>query len=235
MVWGQHLTTWGHAEKRGGVPSHHPDYHVQCHFRFLGQYFDEESGLFYNRHRYYSPETAQYISPDPLGLLGGLNPYGYVHNPTRWIDPLGLAGDDCDKLLKKSSKKPVPPINDEHVFHGEVNRRGNAVGFHHEGDHHGKARIVQMTNPPNSQGIYTGKVEIRNAKTGQWIPKERESSFYPESWSQQKVLDEIKGAYQNATIQPNGKWSGKAPSGIRIEGWLDASGKINTAYPIYIK
>ncbi|WXG13181.1 RHS repeat-associated core domain-containing protein [Xenorhabdus griffiniae] len=92
MVWGQHLTTWGHAEKRGDVPSHHPDHHVQCHFRFLGQYFDEESGLFYNRHRYYSPETAQYISSDLIGLLGGLNPYGYVHNPSKWVDPYGLAG-----------------------------------------------------------------------------------------------------------------------------------------------
>ncbi|WP_422399004.1 RHS repeat-associated core domain-containing protein [Xenorhabdus griffiniae] len=100
MVWGQHLTTWGHAEKRGGVPSHHPDYHVQCNFRFMGQYEDEESGLYYNRFRYYSPETGQYISSDPLGLLGGFNPYGYVHNPTGWVDPLGLAGEDCDKLLK---------------------------------------------------------------------------------------------------------------------------------------
>ncbi|WFQ81399.1 EndoU domain-containing protein [Xenorhabdus sp. SF857] len=116
-----------------------------------------------------------------------------------------------------------------------MNKKGKAVGFHHEGAHHGKARIVQMTNPPNSQGIYTGKVEIRDANTGEWIAKARESSFYPKSWSPQKVIDEIKGAYQNATIHPNGKWSGTSPNGIKIEGWLDASGKINTAYPIYIK
>ncbi|MBD2816830.1 hypothetical protein ID850_19375, partial [Xenorhabdus sp. Flor] len=57
-----------------------------------GQYEDEESGLYYNRFRYYSPDTAQYISPDPIGLLGGLNPYGYVHNPSKWVDPYGLAG-----------------------------------------------------------------------------------------------------------------------------------------------
>ncbi|BET97918.1 DUF6531 domain-containing protein [Xenorhabdus taiwanensis] len=67
MVWGQHLTTWGKAENRGGVPSHHPDHHVQCHFRFMGQYEDTESGLYYNRFRYYSPETGQYISPTPSG------------------------------------------------------------------------------------------------------------------------------------------------------------------------
>ncbi|CDL81102.1 RHS family protein [Xenorhabdus miraniensis] len=56
--------------------------------------------MYYNRFRYYSPETAQYISPDPIGLLGGLNPYGYVHNPTGWVDPLGLVG--CSTKLGKN-------------------------------------------------------------------------------------------------------------------------------------
>ncbi len=96
MVWGQRLTTWGKAEIRP-APSHHPDHHVQSNFRFLGQYFDEESGLFYNRHRYYSPETAQYISPDPIGLAGGFNPYSYVHNPAKFVDPLGLSGTSGTK------------------------------------------------------------------------------------------------------------------------------------------
>ncbi|WP_275385872.1 RHS repeat-associated core domain-containing protein [Xenorhabdus bovienii] len=92
LVWAQRLTTWGKAEKSQVIASNNPDFHVGCNFRFCGQYADEESGLFYNRFRYYSPETAQYISPDPIGLLGGVNPYGYVHNPSKWIDPYGLAG-----------------------------------------------------------------------------------------------------------------------------------------------
>ncbi|MEQ4908056.1 RHS repeat-associated core domain-containing protein, partial [Proteus vulgaris] len=62
------------------------------HFRFAGQYEDKESGLYYNRFRYYDKDTGQYISPDPIGLLGGFNPYGYVHCPTGWVDPLGLLG-----------------------------------------------------------------------------------------------------------------------------------------------
>ncbi|SFG44202.1 RHS repeat-associated core domain-containing protein, partial [Proteus mirabilis] len=68
-----------------------PNY-TECPFRFAGQYEDEESGLYYNRFRYYDKETGQYLSPDPIGLLGGLNPYGYVHCPTGWVDPFGLAG-----------------------------------------------------------------------------------------------------------------------------------------------
>ncbi|WP_050483075.1 RHS repeat-associated core domain-containing protein [Pseudomonas sp. Ant30-3] len=65
-----------------------------CPLRFPGQYYDEESGLHYNRHRYYDPETAQYLSPDPLGLGGGVRPQGYVDNPNCWIDPSGLSDEN---------------------------------------------------------------------------------------------------------------------------------------------
>ncbi|WP_211353898.1 RHS repeat domain-containing protein, partial [Xenorhabdus doucetiae] len=105
LVWAQRLKTWGKAEKSQVIASNNPDYHVTCNLRFCGQYEDTESGLFYNFHRYYSPETAQYISPDPIGLLGGVNPYGYVHNPLSWVDPWGLAGENCAVNLLKNARK----------------------------------------------------------------------------------------------------------------------------------
>ena len=60
-------------------------------FRFQGQYEDEETGLYYNRFRYYSPEEGCYTQQDPIGLAGG-NPtiYGYVCDPNWWLDPFGL-------------------------------------------------------------------------------------------------------------------------------------------------
>jgi len=58
--------------------------------RFQGQYEDAESGLYYNLNRYYDPLCGMYLSPDPIGLAGGLRPHSYVHNPTTYIDPLGL-------------------------------------------------------------------------------------------------------------------------------------------------
>ncbi|PQQ23210.1 hypothetical protein C6H64_22950 [Photorhabdus luminescens] len=67
---------------------------LTCNLRFCGQYEDSESGLFYNRHRYYESDTGQYLSPDPLNLSGGINPYGYVHDPVNWIDPFGLSSFD---------------------------------------------------------------------------------------------------------------------------------------------
>ena len=59
--------------------------------RAPGQYFDAETGLHYNRFRYYSPQLARYLSRDPLGFLAELNFYRYVaNNPIHCTDPLGL-------------------------------------------------------------------------------------------------------------------------------------------------
>ncbi|WP_334369607.1 RHS repeat-associated core domain-containing protein, partial [Escherichia coli] len=59
--------------------------------RLPGQQYDEESGLYYNRHRYYDPLQGRYITQDPIGLKGGWNLYGYQLNPISDIDPLGLS------------------------------------------------------------------------------------------------------------------------------------------------
>ena len=58
---------------------------------YAGQWQDVESGLCYNRFRYYEPETGMYLVSDPLGLQGGEQTYRYVPNPCGWVDPLGLA------------------------------------------------------------------------------------------------------------------------------------------------
>ncbi|WP_262885492.1 RHS repeat-associated core domain-containing protein [Tenacibaculum maritimum] len=73
-------------------------------FRYQGQYEDVETGLYYNRFRYYSPDSGTYISKDPIGLLGN-NPnlYAYVHDVNSWVDPFGLAGNPilfCSKFWK---------------------------------------------------------------------------------------------------------------------------------------
>ncbi len=72
--------------------------------RFQGQYFDAETGLHYNRHRYYNPSTGRFLTPDPIKLAGGLNSYQYVPNPTGWIDPLGLNGCAGQGKFKRGDK-----------------------------------------------------------------------------------------------------------------------------------
>jgi len=58
---------------------------------YAGQYYDQETGLHYNYHRYYDPTTGRYLTPDPIGLAGGINPFTYVGgNPVNLVDPYGL-------------------------------------------------------------------------------------------------------------------------------------------------
>ncbi len=84
-VWAAELT--GYGEIREADVGARGD----CPFRYPGQYEDAETGLYYNRFRYYDPEAGAYVSQDPIGLAGGAALYRYVGDPTGWVDPFGLA------------------------------------------------------------------------------------------------------------------------------------------------
>jgi RHS repeat-associated protein len=69
---------------------------MACPWRLPGHYDDGgETGLAYARHRYFSPALGRYISPNPLGLLGGTDPYRYVDDPVTETDPTGLLDAAC--------------------------------------------------------------------------------------------------------------------------------------------
>ena len=77
---------------------------VTFNLRYPGQYFDEETGLHYNWHRYYDPNTGRYITSDPIGLAGGLNTFAYVgNNPLSFVDPLGLDANDISETPAQRS------------------------------------------------------------------------------------------------------------------------------------
>ncbi len=85
IVWRAHYTSFGEADIEVET--------IENNFRFPGQYYDTETGLHYNYFRYYVPNTGRYITPDPIGLYGGINLYAYAgNNPVNWIDPWGLRG-----------------------------------------------------------------------------------------------------------------------------------------------
>jgi RHS repeat-associated protein len=90
LVWEAEYKPFGEAEVG-------EEWDVVNNFRFPGQYFDEETGLHYNWHRYYDPKTGRYLTPDPIGLVGGINLYAYAqNNPVNLIDPYGLvAGEEA--------------------------------------------------------------------------------------------------------------------------------------------
>ena len=83
----------------GNLLNEENPHQLQQLIRLPGQQYDEESGLYYNRHRYYDPLQGRYITQDPIGLKGGWNFYQYPLNPISNIDPLGLETLKCIKPL----------------------------------------------------------------------------------------------------------------------------------------
>ncbi len=88
LVW-----RWASDAFGSSLPNEDPDGDGQAttvNLRLPGQVFDPESGLHYNQARYYDPTIGRYLSPDPIGLAGGVNTYAHVeNNPLRYVDPSG--------------------------------------------------------------------------------------------------------------------------------------------------
>ncbi len=82
-VWSSDINVYGCLRSLEGERE-------DCPFRWPGQYEDVETGLYYNRFRYYDAETGGYVGQDPAGLTAGRNFYRYVVNPNTRIDPVGL-------------------------------------------------------------------------------------------------------------------------------------------------
>ncbi|MFV0490081.1 MAG: colicin D domain-containing protein, partial [Vibrio fluvialis] len=82
-----------------------------CPIRFQGQWEDPESGLYYNRFRYYEPLAGQYASPDPIGLLGG-GRIGYVEVPSIQVDMHGLASSCCVSIDERQLQKKYKHASD---------------------------------------------------------------------------------------------------------------------------
>jgi RHS repeat-associated protein len=134
-LWMGDLTLYGRPAP-AALPSLWP-------WRFPGQYHDNETGLHYNRFRYYDPQTGRYLSPDPLGLLGGLNAYAYCRDPFTQIDPFGLSEcgpfenhmpDQLEQELADAERLGVTPMRpgdpgfDELVNSGRVKWAVNENG-----------------------------------------------------------------------------------------------------------
>ena len=128
IAWSAHYRAYGQISRLDINKVDNP-------LRFQGQYFDPESGLHYNRNRYYNPDIGRYLTPDPVKLAGGINAYQYAPNPTGWVDPLGLntcpGADGCKpdakkespsrktKVDEKSPSTPTPQRKRRYLYRGD--------------------------------------------------------------------------------------------------------------------
>ncbi|MFJ9203548.1 T7SS effector LXG polymorphic toxin [Bacillus velezensis] len=116
----------------------------------------------------------------------------------------------------------------KHIYHGEVNKRGKAVGYHHESMMGGKI-IPGTEKKPDKNGVYMAKVEVGSVK------KIADSSFFPRGWNRADVLKAIDEAYHTRKQVRSNKYRGITSTGIKIEMYLNSDGTIATAYPLYKK
>ncbi|WP_408020217.1 RHS repeat-associated core domain-containing protein, partial [Shigella sonnei] len=122
-------TVWSGAyDEWGNQLNEENPHHVYQPYRLPGQQYDEESGLYYNRHRYYDPLQRRYITQDPIGLKGGWNLYQYPLNPVSRIDPLGLFScESCSHFIDDiNNKLDNLPFNPTKMFTASLNTANSA-------------------------------------------------------------------------------------------------------------
>ncbi|MEM7256291.1 MAG: EndoU domain-containing protein [Pseudomonadota bacterium] len=143
----------------------------------------------------------------------------------------GNGGNVAGYQSGKKWSNSRPAVNLHHVFEGEINRKGKPVGYHSRpgGKDPSSARVVSVRDKPNSKGVYTATIEVRDGN--QW--KQKFSSFFPDTMSQKQVVDAILHAYNNSSNKNKQPWQGPSGLGFDIQGYTLSKGDINTAFPVY--
>jgi hypothetical protein len=172
-----------------------------------------------------------------------------ARNADEIAEAAGVAGRQADEIGESAARQIDEfdeiaaniNIDMRHISDGHLNAKGKAVGFHSRPDaiDPQNSRMVEQVGNISPEGVYIGRVEIRDPATGQWIPKTSnggQSTFYPDRMSAQDVEAAVRNAYADALRQnpdmPDGLWRGSSGQGFQIEGVV-RNGEIVTAYPIF--
>jgi len=134
-----------------------------CNYLYQGQTLDRETGLAYNRFRYYDCEEGIYISQDPIGLASGeFNFYNYVYDANGWVDVFGL---HCSVALSNDLEKHGTPRPNDTIAHhmvgsGKRAKPANDILKNHDIHIDSHKNGVFLPNGPNSSApshIHTGR------------------------------------------------------------------------------
>lgn len=175
-----------------------------CPFRYQGQYEDEETGLYYNRFRYYSPEIGRYIKPDPIRFFGGIAFYRYVIDPNVWVDILGLSSNPITftdstgttftvtgytglSHLKDDELESLYYANDN-ALRGKgyglsgIDKQGNTIILHHDKQNPKGPIIAMPSKHHNKPHTNAGQHPLGNKK-GMGLSIEERNMF--NKWKQE--------------------------------------------------
>ncbi len=203
-VWNRELSIYGKVRKLKG-------WREACPFMYPGQYEDLETGLYYNRFRYYDPEMGGYVSQDPIGLAGG-NPtiYGYVKDVNGWVDVFGLScklkgTDKLDDLTITPHYKGQPQggltqaftIKND-VFHID----GKPANF--DGDfviksdgsmilgkgHYHLSSSADTVKGAGQIGIDNGKITYLDNQSGHYLPEIKQTASMANVFKENNLIGE---------------------------------------------
>ncbi|WP_082806304.1 RHS repeat-associated core domain-containing protein [Kluyvera intermedia] len=212
-------TLWGRliaAAHDDGTPRRREDEEADPGMLYAGQWRDAESGLCYNRFRYYEPESGMYLVSDPLGLGGGEQTYRYVGNPCGWVDPLGLAATS----IPLSKGKP-----DFYVGPGGPGSTMPSTAYRYMNSKYA-AQTMENNSAPLSYFGYTKYNSGHEARDAYQIFYEKGN---PDSWSDARLL----GEFDTLQLYKNGVPQVQVPlaNGGRGPGYE----LFTSAYPEYGK
>jgi RHS repeat-associated protein len=143
LIWSRELDCYGRIRMLKGDAGF-------CNCLYMGQSLDLETGLAYNRFRYYAPEEGLYISQDPIGLNGGqLNLYSHVKDPNIWVDVFGLVGGGSYREVRDTNEGGEV----HHMPANSVNRDTGSAGRDTGPAIHMSTEDHAQTASHGSQGI----------------------------------------------------------------------------------
>ncbi len=168
-------------------------------------------------------------------VFAGLVGCGPAAKPAPVTAPVAPSGQTptTPPVIPPADRVPLPKKTRAHIFHGEINGQGKAVGWHFEdtAKNDEGTRIVKLIGKPDSKGVYRAEVEIKGLK------KEAMSTFFPKTMTIQTVVAAVGEAWR-ARKPVGGKdnyFEGRSKDGLLIGMYLDEQGEIRTAFPIYGK